>query len=120
MTGLIVSETQVAVREVLAVLPQPSVIVHVLVWIRVQPLLIKVPSVPVVAVGVNGPQLSVKVAEPNAAPMVARSGLQAAITPFGGVPVVVITGTVTSDVHVAVREALDVLPHPSVTFHVLV
>ena len=79
-----------------------------------------VPFVPVVAVGVIGPQLSVKVAEPNAASIVDWLGLQAAITPLAGVPVVTITGAVTSEVQVAVRKALAVLPQPSVTFHVLV
>ena len=78
------------------------------------------PSVPGVAVGVNGPQLSVKVAEPRAALMVAWFGLQAAITPLTGFPVVAITGAVRSEVHVAVREVLAVFPQPSVTFHVLV
>ena len=85
-----------------------------------QPLLVIVPSVPVVAVGVNGPQLSVKVAVPRAASMIVCVGLQAAITPLTGDPVVAITGAVTSEVQVAVREALAVLPQPSVTFHVLV
>ena len=60
------------------------------------------------------------VAEPKAASIVAWFGLQAAITPLAGVPVVVIVGAVRSEVQVAVREALAVLPQPSVTFHVLV
>ena len=87
---------------------------------RVQPLLDIDPSVPVKAVGVNGPQLSVNVAVPRAASIVAWFGLHAAITPEAGFPVVAITGAVTSEVHVVVRDALAVLPQPSVTFHVLV
>ena len=78
------------------------------------------PSVPGVAVGVNGPQLSVKVAVPRAASIVAWLGLQAAITPLAGFPPVVITGAVTSEVQVAVRDVLAVFPQPSVTFHVLI
>ena len=85
-----------------------------------QPLLPTAPSDPAVAVGVNGPQLSVKVAEPRAALIVAASGLHAVITPLAGFPVVAIVGAVRSDVQVAVRNALAVLPHASVTFHVLV
>jgi hypothetical protein len=80
-------------RDALAVLPQASVTFQVLVWEREQPLLVIAPSVPVVAVGVKGPQLSVKVAVPRAALMVAASGLQAVMTPVAGVPVEVITGT---------------------------
>ena len=85
-----------------------------------QPLLLTEPSVPGVAVAVSGPQLSVNVAEPRAPLIVGPSGLQPGITPFDGFPVVANVGAVKSEVHVAVRDALAVLPHASVTFHVLV
>ena len=59
ITGGTVSSVQVAVLEAVDVLPQPSVTVHVLVCEREHPLLVTAPSVPVIVVGVVGPQLSV-------------------------------------------------------------
>jgi hypothetical protein len=47
------------VREVVEVLPQASVTVHVLVCDREHPLLLTAPSVPVMVDAVVGPQLSV-------------------------------------------------------------
>ena len=92
ITGPCVSEVQVAVRDALAVLLQASTTIHVLVWVRVQPLLVIAPSTPVVAVGVSGPQLSVYVAVPRALLIVAASGLQAVMIPLAGVPVVTMDG----------------------------
>ena len=60
IVGPCVSEVHCAVRDALAVLPHASVAVHVLVCVRVHPLVVTEPSTPVVnGVGVSGPQLSV-------------------------------------------------------------
>jgi hypothetical protein len=112
--GAVTSAVHVAVRDVVAVLPQPSVAVHVLVCARPHPLLTIAPSVEV-SVGV--PQASVAVAVPNAPFIVAVDGLH----PSSSAPPVAVTvGAVISNVHVAVREVEDVLPHASVAIHVLV
>ena len=75
-------------------------------------------TVPVVAVGVTGPQPSVAVAVPRAASIAAADGLQARVSV---VPVAVITGATVSEVHVTVRETESAaLPHASVAVHVLV
>jgi len=66
------------------------------------------------------PHASVAVAEPRAACICAEDGLQPSITPLAGVPVAVITGGVTSNVHVAVRDVVAVLPQASVAVNVLV
>jgi len=117
ITGGVKSTVQVAVRDVLAVFPHPSITVHVLVLERWHPKVVVTPSV---EVGVTVPQLSVAVAVPKAASIVAAKGLQPGIAPFAGVPVAVITGAAISKVQVAVRELLAVFPHPSVAVHVLV
>ena len=117
ITGAVRSNVHVAVRNAVEVLPQPSVAVHVLVCERWQPVLVTTPSV---EVGVTGPQLSVAVAVPKAASIVAEEGLQVVMLPFAGVPVAVITGAVTSNVQVAVRDAVEVFPQASVAVHVLV
>src|SRR6185369_1985889 len=116
IVGAVTSNVHVAVLDAVAVLPQPSVAVHVLVCERPQPLLATAPSVDV---SVADPQLSVAVAVPNAALISAVVGLHPS-TPLAGVPVVVIVGAVTSNVHVAVLDAVAVLPQPSVAVHVLV
>ena len=77
-------------------------------------------TAPSVEVGVTRPQLSVAVALPKAKSIVAAEGLQVVIFPFAGVPVAAITGAVRSNVQVAVLEVLDVFPHASIAFHVLV
>jgi len=91
ITGAVISNVHVAVRDAVAVFPQPSVAVHVLVCERKQPVLVTAPSV---EVGVTGPQLSVAVAVPNAKSIVAEEGLHPGIAPLAGVPVAVITGAV--------------------------
>ena len=78
------------------------------------------PTAPVLGVGVTAPQLSVAVAVPNAASMAAAEGLHPRSALFAVVPVAVITGAVTSNVQVAVRDVLDVFPHASLAVHVLV
>jgi Ni,Fe-hydrogenase III small subunit len=115
IVGDVTSTAHVAVRLVVEVLPQPSVAVQVLVCEREQPLLCTDPSLNVV-VGV--PHASVAEALPRAALIAAEFGLQPAF-PLAGVPVAVRVGGVTSSVHVAVRQAVEVLPHPSVAVHVL-
>ena len=120
MTGGVTSEVQVIVRDALAVLRQASVTFHVLVWERRQPLLVTALFVPKLGLGVTGPQLSVAVAVPNAASICAEVGLQPRSLLFATEPVVVMTGGVTSEVQVIVRDALAVLRQASVTFHVLV
>src|SRR6266480_3219898 len=71
--GAVVSSVQVAVLDLVAVLPQPSVAVNVRVWLRSHPLLTIGPSL-VDTVGV--PQASVAVAVPSAASIAADVGLQ--------------------------------------------
>jgi len=65
------------------------------------------------------PHASVAVALPNAASIAAEVGLHPK-APLAGVPVAVIVGAVKSSVHVAVRDAVDVLPQRSVAVNVLV
>jgi len=110
--GTVTSAVQVAVLDVVDVLPQASVAVNVLVCERRHPLLCMLPS-DEVTVGV--PQASLAVALPSAPFMVAVDGLQprAKVLPFA-----VIVGPVTSAVHVAVRVVVAVLPQPSVAVKV--
>jgi len=68
---------------------------------------------------ISPPQLSLAVAVPSAASIAAEVGLHPR-APFAGVPVAVITGGVMSNVHVAVRDVLAVLPQASVAINVLV
>jgi hypothetical protein len=103
----------VTVLDVLAVLPQASIIVHDLICERLHPVLVIAPSV-CVTVGVL--QASVAVALPNAAINAAGVGLQPA---FNVVPLAVIE-IVLSKVHVTVLETVDVLLHPSRAVNVLV
>ena len=72
-TGPVLSEVHVTVLDVVAVLPQPSLAVKVLVCERPQPSLDTVPSL---CVTVVGPQASVAEAEPNAALISPADGLQ--------------------------------------------
>src|SRR6185436_3622971 len=66
---------------------------------------------------VVGPQASVAEAEPSARPISLADGLQPrdVVVPFA-----VIDGAALSDVHVTVRDAVDVLPHASLAVHDLV
>jgi len=116
IVGAVKSSVHVAVRDVVAVLPQASVAVNVLVCEREHPLLC---TPPVLEVTVGVPQASVALAAPRAASIAAELGLQPK-TPFVGVPVAVITGAVISNVHVAVRDVVAVLPQASVAVNVLV
>jgi hypothetical protein len=113
IVGDVTSAVHVAVRDTVAVLPQPSVAVNVLVCERKHPPLVTPPSV---ALTVVEPQASVAVAEPNAASMFAEVGLHPRLKVL---PVAVIVGAVTSTVHVAMREVVDVFPQASVAVNVL-
>ena len=107
------SLVHVTVLDAVAVLPQASVAVHVLVCDLAQ-----VPvTPPSTGVSVNVPQASVAVALPSAASMVADDGLHPSVNV---VPVAVITGGVAADDQVTVCDAVAVLPQASVAVHVLV
>ena len=114
MVGVVTSTVQVAVRDAVAVLPQASVAVNILVCERKHPLTTTTWSL-VVTVGEL--QASVAVALPSAPSMVAVGGLHASVV---AAPVAVIVGAVKSVVHVAVRDAVAVLPQPSVAVNILV
>ena len=116
ITGAVISDVQVAVCDVVDVLPQASVAVKVLVCERKHPLFMT-PPVDDVTVGV--PHASVAVAAPNAASIAAEVGLHPK-APLAGVAVAVITGAVISSVQVAVRDVVDVLPQKSIAVNVLV
>jgi hypothetical protein len=108
-TGGAASNVHVIVRARLAVLPQPSVAVHVLVCDLAHPVL---PTAPSDAVGVNAPaQLSEADAPPNVALIVAEDGLHP--SDVDTVELAVITGAVTSIVQVTVREAVPRFPQAS-------
>src|SRR5206468_3992109 len=114
IVGAVTSAVQVAVRDVVELLPQASIAVHVLVCERIHPL---VPTAPSVDVIVGVPQASVAVAVPSAALIAAGVGLH----PSGvSLPVAVIVGAVTSAVHVAVRDVVELLPQASTAVQVLV
>src|SRR5258705_2728093 len=94
MVGAVRSSVQVAVLDVVAVLPQASVDVNVLVCDLIHPLLL---IVPVLTVTIGVPQASVAVADPSAASIAADVGLH----PSGAsLPVVVIAGAVRSSVQI--------------------
>ena len=116
ITGEVISKVQVTVCDAVPILPQASVAVQVLVCEREQPVL---PTGPSLAVGVSTPlQLSEAVALPNAPLIVAVVGLQPRAVV--AVDVGVITGAVTSSVHVTVLDVEAELPQASVAVHVLV
>jgi hypothetical protein len=115
-TGGVASAVHVTVLDAVAVFPHASVAVQVLVCDLAQPV---EPTVPSDAVGVMELlQLSVAVAPPSAALIIAVDGLHPSVV--DAVDVGVITGGVLSDVHVTVLDAVPVLPHASVAVHVLV
>jgi hypothetical protein len=90
IVGGVISTVHVAVLDVVAVLPQASVAVNVLVWERLHPLL---ETEPLEKVTVGVPQPSVAVAEPRAPLIEADDGLQPAFKLF---PVAVMVGGVLS------------------------
>jgi hypothetical protein len=114
-TGAVISNVQVTVRDKLAVLPQPSVAIHVLVCDLAQPV-----DPTWLSDDVNDCtlQLSVAVAPSNTLLIVAVDGLQPSAVDT--VELTVITGGVTSNVQVTVLDAVPTLPQLSVALHVLV
>ena len=113
ITGGVLSLVQVTVLDAVAVLPHPSVAVHVLVCDFAQEPL----TGPSTGVNVNVPQASVAEALPRAASIAADVGLH----PSGALlPLAVITGGVAFDVQVTVLDVVAVLPHASVAVNVLV
>jgi hypothetical protein len=115
ITGGVRSVIQVIVLDAVAVLPQPSMAVHVLVCERSHPLEPTAPSLGADTVGI--PQPSVADAVPSAALISAAEGLHPSAVV---VPPVVITGGVRSVIQVIVLDAVAVLPQPSMAVHVLV
>ena len=114
-TGAVLSAVHVIVLDAVAVLPQASLAVNVLVCEREQLLLEILPSFEVMVVL---PQASVAVAVPSAALRSAADGLQPNVIV---VPLVDITGAVRSSLaHVTVLDAVAVLPQASLAVHVLV
>ena len=113
IVGGVLSLVHVTVLDAVAVLPQPSVAVHVLVCDFAQ-LPVTGPST---GVNVNTPQASVAVALPSAASIAPNDGLHPSVV---AVPVAVITGGVVADDQVAVLDVVAVLPHASVAVNVLV
>ncbi len=114
--GFVTSNVHVTVLDAVAVFPQPSVAVHVLVCDRAQPV---EPTAPSDEVGVSTPlQLSEAVAPPRAASIVAEAGLHP--SDVDEVAVGVIVGGVASEDHVTVLDAVAVFPQASVAVHVLV
>src|SRR5688572_15529224 len=114
ITGAVRSAVHVTVLDAVEVLPQKSLAVHVLVCERPHPLLLTLPSLEDT---VGTPHASVAVAVPSALPISLADGLHPSVVV---VPPVVITGAVTSAVHVTVLDAVEVLPQKSLAVHVLV
>ena len=113
--GAALSAVHVIVLDVVAVLPQASLAVNVLVCEREQILLVIVPSLEVIVVL---PHASVAVALPSAALISAADGLQPNVVV---VPLLDITGAVRSSLaQVIVLAAVAVLPQASLAVHVLV
>jgi len=111
------SSIQVTVLDVVAVLPQASVAIHVLVLVVLQPV-VTTRSEPN-CVGVSVPQLSVAVASPIAALIAGGfcAALHKSVLP---VRVGVIKGATRSSVHVTVLDVLAVFPQPSTIDHDLI
>src|SRR5678809_842517 len=115
ITGAVTSLVKLIVWVCVPVLPHASLTVHVLVIDTLQPLPgTSAPSVNVAVRPVE--QLSVTVAVPKAALICAAVGLHVGLVEA----VTVITGAVTSLVKLIVWVCVPVLPHASLTVHVLV
>ena len=104
----------VTILDVVAVLPQASIAVHVLVWVALQLVVDTGPSLEV-TVGVLQP--SVAVAVPSAALISEAVELQPSdkLVPFA-----IIVGGVRSEVQLAVLDVVVLLLQPSIAVHVLV
>ena len=112
-TGGFGSFMNVTVREAVAVLPQASLAVNVLVAERAHPSLVILPSDEVM---VTAPQASVAEA-PGILPNTSCPVTQPRLI---GVVALVNTGGVRSATHLTVRDVVAVLRHPSVAVNVLV
>jgi len=113
ITGAIRSLVHVIVLTAVAVLPQASTAVNVLVCVCEQDPV----TGPSINVSVGIPQASVAVAVPSAAVISEAEGLHPRVK---AVPVVVIVGGTRSLVHVIVLTAVAVLPQASTAVNVLV
>jgi hypothetical protein len=114
IAGALGALSQVTVLVVVALLPQASIAVNVLVCEELHEVVDTAPSLNVI-VGV--PQPSVAVAVPSAAMISEAEGLQPSDV---AVPVAVITGGVRSLTHVTVLVVVALFPHPSTAVKVLV
>ena len=114
ITGAVLSAVHVTVLDAVAVLPQASLAVQVLVCEREQLVLEILPSLEVIVVL---PHASVAVAVPSALLISAVEGLQPSVVV---VPPVVMDGAMLSAVHVTVRDAVAVLPQASTAVQVRV
>ena len=106
--------SQVTVLDVVALLPQPSTAVNVLVCEEEQLVVVTDPSVAVILTALHA---SVAVAVPSAASIAAAVGLQPSDV---AVPVAVITGGTRSLVQLTVLEVVAVLPQASTAVNILV
>jgi hypothetical protein len=104
----------VTITEAVAVLPQPSEALNVLVLEAEQLLDCTGPSL-TITTGV--PQAAVAVAEPSAALISEADGLQPR---FGVLPVIIIVGGLGTLVHITVLVMVAVLPQASTAVNVLV
>jgi hypothetical protein len=114
ISGGVRSTIQLTVLDVVAVLPQPSLAVNVLVWVLVH---VELETSPSTAVIVVGPQPSVALADPSASLISLVAGLHPSDVV---VPPDIRVGGVTSSIQVTVLAAVDVLPHASLAVNVLV
>jgi hypothetical protein len=114
IVGGTTSEVHVTVLTAVAVLPQASTAVNVLVCVCVH---VPVTGPSVNEILVTAPQASVAVAVPRAASIRPAAGLHASVSV---VPVAVITGGVRSEVQVTVLEVVALLPQASIAVNVLV
>jgi hypothetical protein len=97
-----------------AVLPQASLAVHVLVTIRLNPVS------QFAGLSVEPVIVTVGVLHASVAVGLTTAGIEARQSRSTFAGVLVKTGAVTSAVHVTVRDAVDVLPQASLAVHVLV
>jgi hypothetical protein len=114
ITGGFLSATHVMVLAVVAVLPQASLAVNVLVCDALHEVVDIAASIAVIVVVL---QPSVAVAEPSAASISEAEGLQPRVVV---VPLAVMDGPLRSRIHVTVVEAVAELPQPSEAVKVLV
>ena len=113
IVGGVLSLVHVTTLDAVAVPPQPSVAVHLLVCVLTQ-LPVTGPST---GVRVNVPQASVAIALPSPASIAPDDGLHPSANV---VPVAVITGVVALAAQVTVLDVVAVLPQASVAVNVLV